>query len=271
MKLTKIYTKTGDGGETSLVGGIRIAKNAPRIEAYGTVDELSSHLGLLAAMLGKDAEHGEEYRPIIETLERIQNNLFSISSILATDAEALRRKDAEWVKPYLESLEKFTEQLGGTETPLLERLTDEYNAELPALGSFIMPGGSVEAAQCHVCRAVCRRAERRIVDKVQGDKVQGDKVQGDKGTGTKDGKKRIYCNAQMTEKMIHKYAEPDKEGMEMLRMAMERFSLSARAYSRILKVARTIADLAGSERVESAHIAEAIGYRALDRGDWAER
>ena len=178
MKLTKIYTKTGDGGETSLVGGIRIAKNAPKIEAYGTVDELSSHLGLLAAMLGKDAEHGEEYRPIIETLERIQNNLFSISSILATDAEALRRKDAEWVKPYLESLEKFTEQLGGTETPLLERLTDEYNAELPALVSFIMPGGSVEAAQCHVCRAVCRRAERRMVDKVQGDKVQG----------TKDGK-----------------------------------------------------------------------------------
>jgi cob(I)alamin adenosyltransferase len=164
MKLTKIYTKTGDGGETSLVGGIRIAKNAPRIEAYGTVDELSSHLGLLAAMLGKDTEHGEEYRPIIETLERIQNNLFSISSILATDAEALRRKDAEWVKPYLESLEKFTEQLGGTETPLLERLTDEYNAELPALGSFIMPGGSVEAAQCHVCRAVCRRAERRMVN-----------------------------------------------------------------------------------------------------------
>ena len=164
MKLTKIYTKTGDGGETSLVGGIRIAKNAPKIEAYGTVDELSSHLGLLTAMLGKDTEHGEEYRPIIETLERIQNNLFSISSILATDAEALRRKDAEWVKPYLESLEKFTEQLGGTETPLLERLTDEYNAELPALGSFIMPGGSVEAAQCHVCRAVCRRAERRIVN-----------------------------------------------------------------------------------------------------------
>jgi cob(I)alamin adenosyltransferase len=90
--------------------------------------------------------------------------LFSISSILATDAEALRRKDAEWVKPYLESLEKFTEQLGGTETPLLERLADEYNAELPALGSFIMPGGSVEAAQCHVCRAVCRRAERRMVN-----------------------------------------------------------------------------------------------------------
>jgi magnesium chelatase family protein len=84
-------------------------------------------------------------------------------------------------------------------------------------------------------------------------------------------KERIHCNAQMTEKMIHKYAKPDEEGMEMLRRAMERFSLSARAYSRILKVARTIADLDGSEQVKSQHIAEAIGYRMLDRGDWAER
>ena len=170
MKLTKIYTKTGDEGETSLVGGIRIAKNAPRIEAYGTVDELSSHLGLLVAMLSKDAEHGEDCQPIIETLERIQNNLFSISSILATDVEALSQNKAEWVKPYIESLEAFSEQLGSTETPLLEKLTDEYNAQLPVLNSFILPGGSMTAAQCHVCRAVCRRAERRIVDKVQGTK-----------------------------------------------------------------------------------------------------
>ena len=83
--------------------------------------------------------------------------------------------------------------------------------------------------------------------------------------------KGIHCNAMMTEKMLHEFAEPDAQSLDMLRMAMERLKLSARAYSRILKVARTIADLAGSEKVQSQHIAEAIGYRNLDRGDWAER
>ena len=83
--------------------------------------------------------------------------------------------------------------------------------------------------------------------------------------------KAIYCNAQMTERMLHEFAEPDAQSLDMLRMAMEKLKLSARAYSRILKVARTIADLAGSEKVQSMHIAEAIGYRNLDRGDWAER
>ena len=83
--------------------------------------------------------------------------------------------------------------------------------------------------------------------------------------------KGIHCNAMMTERMIHEFAEPDAQSLEMLRMAMEKLKLSARAYSRILKVARTIADLAGSEKVQSMHIAEAIGYRSLDRGDWAER
>jgi magnesium chelatase family protein len=82
---------------------------------------------------------------------------------------------------------------------------------------------------------------------------------------------KVYCNAQMTERMIHQYAEPDKDSLDMLRLAMERLSLSARAYNRILKVARTIADLDKSEKVLSQHIAEAIGYRNLDRGDWAER
>jgi len=83
--------------------------------------------------------------------------------------------------------------------------------------------------------------------------------------------KGIHCNAMMTERMLHEFAEPDAASLDMLRMAMERLKLSARAYSRILKVARTIADLAGSENVETMHIAEAIGYRNLDRGDWAER
>ena len=83
--------------------------------------------------------------------------------------------------------------------------------------------------------------------------------------------KGIYCNAQMTERMIHLFAEPDERSLDMLRTAMERLSLSARAYSRILKVARTIADLERSEKIQSHHIAEAIGYRNLDRSDWAER
>ncbi|MBO5628184.1 MAG: hypothetical protein J5965_03805, partial [Aeriscardovia sp.] len=83
--------------------------------------------------------------------------------------------------------------------------------------------------------------------------------------------KGIYCNAQMTERMIHQFAEPDEQSLNLLRTAMERLKLSARAYNRILKVARTIADLDGSETVQSMHIAEAIGYRNLDRGDWAER
>ena len=83
--------------------------------------------------------------------------------------------------------------------------------------------------------------------------------------------KGIHCNAQMTERMIHQYAAPDSSSLEMLRTAMERLKLSARAYNRILKVARTIADIDGSEKVQSIHLAEAIGYRNLDRGDWAER
>ena len=89
--------------------------------------------------------------------------------------------------------------------------------------------------------------------------------------GEGGGRGSVHCNAMMTEKMLRQFAEPDAESLDMLRMAMERLKLSARAYSRILKVARTIADLEGSEKVQSHHIAEAIGYRNLDRGDWAER
>ncbi|MCH5181755.1 MAG: YifB family Mg chelatase-like AAA ATPase [Prevotellaceae bacterium] len=83
--------------------------------------------------------------------------------------------------------------------------------------------------------------------------------------------KGVYCNAQMSEKMIRQFAEPDENSLNLLRIVMERLKLSARAYNRILKVARTIADLEGRENVQSQHIAEAIGYRNLDRGDWAER
>lgn len=83
--------------------------------------------------------------------------------------------------------------------------------------------------------------------------------------------KEVHCNAQMSERMIHLYAEPDEAGINLLRTAMEKLHLSARAYNRILKVARTIADLEGSEKVLSNHLAEAISYRQLDRGDWAER
>ena len=81
----------------------------------------------------------------------------------------------------------------------------------------------------------------------------------------------IHCNAQMTDKMLQEYAQLDAESLSMLRVVMQTRGLSARSYNRILKVARTIADLAASERIESSHIAEAIGYRNLDRSDWAER
>ena len=83
--------------------------------------------------------------------------------------------------------------------------------------------------------------------------------------------KGIHCNAQMTERMLHDFAQPDEQSLNMLRLAMEKLKLSARAYGRILKVARTIADLAASPEVQLPHIAEAVGYRNLDRGDWAER
>ncbi len=97
---------------------------------------------------------------------------------------------------------------------------------------------------------------------IKARKIQEERFKGHKG---------VHCNAMMTEKMLHQFAEPDEQSLDMLRMAMERLKLSARAYSRILKVARTIADLEGSEKVQSQHIAEAIGYRNLDCGDWAER
>lgn len=150
MKLTKIYTKTGDGGETSLVGGVRVKKDSVRLEAYGTVDELSSHLGLLGAFINQSATSSSEaMSDAVELLERVQNNLFNLSTYLATDTTQT---------PVYPSA-----MLDENEITLLEEAIDQYNAELPMLNSFVIPGGSVAAAQCHVCRTICRRAERRII------------------------------------------------------------------------------------------------------------
>lgn len=141
MKITKVYTKTGDKGETSIIGGIRVKKSCERLEAYGTVDELSSHLGLLASML----PDGEDKDLII----RIQNNLFSVCSNLATDQSQTPLYDSA--------------KLPEGEIDVLEQEVDKIMNLLPERQGFILPGGTQAAAQAHVCRTVCRRAERRIV------------------------------------------------------------------------------------------------------------
>jgi cob(I)alamin adenosyltransferase len=141
MKITKVYTRGGDMGKTSLVGGERVSKASVRLEAYGTVDELSSHLGLLAAMLPE----GEEKKMII----RIQNCLFNVCTNLATDQE----KTPLYPSAYLPE----------GEIEKMEQEVDRIMKLLPEKQGFILPGGTREAAQAHVCRTVCRRAERRIV------------------------------------------------------------------------------------------------------------
>jgi cob(I)alamin adenosyltransferase len=141
MKITKVYTRRGDKGMTDLVGGVRISKTDVRLEAYGTIDELSSHLGLLVCMLKPD----DQELPI---LLRIQNNLFNVGTHLATDQSQT---------PLYASA-----RLPEGETALLERRIDDMNAQLPEPQGFVLPGGTQAAAQCHVCRAVCRRAERCI-------------------------------------------------------------------------------------------------------------
>ena len=141
MKITKVYTRHGDQGKTSLVGGQRVSKASKRLEAYGTVDELSSNLGLLAAML----KEGYEYEIII----RIQNCLFNVCTNLATN------QDETPLYP--------SAHLPEGEIAFLEREVDAIMDMLPERQGFILPGGTREAAQAHVCRTVCRRAERCIV------------------------------------------------------------------------------------------------------------
>ncbi len=135
----KIYTKTGDKGTTSLLGGTRVSKDDLRIEAYGTLDELNSHIGLLIAYLNEDE--------IIGKLSTIQSLLFNLGSHLAAESDD---------HP---SLPELTEAY----VTDLEVAIDHYETELEPMKSFILPGGSVAVAQAHVCRTVARRAERRII------------------------------------------------------------------------------------------------------------
>ena len=140
-KITKVYTRGGDKGLTSLVGGQRVSKASVRLESYGTVDELSSQLGVLAAML----PDGDDKAMI----ERIQNCLFNVCTNLATD------QDQTPLYP--------SAHLPVGEIEHMEQEVDQIMAMLPERQGFILPGGTIAAAQTHVCRTVCRRAERRIV------------------------------------------------------------------------------------------------------------
>lgn len=137
-----IYTKTGDGGTTSLVGGSRVNKDDVRVEAYGTVDELNSHIGLLAEML----------RPLrggyYDELKAVQHNLFTIQTLLATEDKDIYAR---------------LPQLAEEEVEIMERQIDTLSDHLPQLHSFVIAGGTLAGAQCHVARTVCRRAERCVV------------------------------------------------------------------------------------------------------------
>ncbi len=139
----KIYTKTGDTGETGLLGGKRVRKDAPEIEAIGTVDELNSAVGLLVASLGAEAAH-------MPMLRQIQNNLFVVGGQLAA------------VQTDLLTVPTISE----AHIAALETWIDEMSASLPTLTQFILPGGTIPATQAFVVRAICRRAERQVVSLV---------------------------------------------------------------------------------------------------------
>jgi cob(I)alamin adenosyltransferase len=139
----KIYTKTGDRGDTGLFGGPRVSKDAPRIEAYGTVDELNSVLGV-ARSSGLDEAIGD-------LLQRIQNDLFALGAQLATPDPATHQ----------------TALVGARQIAALEEAIDHFETGLEPLRQFILPGGHPAAAQLHLARTVCRRAERRVVTLVR--------------------------------------------------------------------------------------------------------
>lgn len=135
----KIYTKKGDEGKTSLIGGTRVSKNHVRIEAYGTVDEANSWIGLLRDEINDEATKA--------VLIRIQNRLFDTGSLLAADPEHNKMK---------------LPQLSEDDVVLLEKEIDKMNETLPPIKNFLLPGGHPVVSHCHIARCVCRRAERRV-------------------------------------------------------------------------------------------------------------
>jgi cob(I)alamin adenosyltransferase len=144
IALNRIYTRTGDAGETHLVGGQRVAKDSLRIDCYGTVDELNAFIG--AARVTAESLRGTAGLAAI--LKRVQHELFNLGSILATLPEDVHPKQP---------------RVTGAEIDQLEREIDEANAVLAPLRSFVLPGGSRLDAELHICRTVCRRGERLLV------------------------------------------------------------------------------------------------------------
>jgi cob(I)alamin adenosyltransferase len=140
----KIYTKTGDKGTTALFGGTRVPKHHIRIDSYGTVDELNSHLGLI-----RDQEINSHYK---EVLMAIQDRLFTVGAILATDPEKATLKNG---KQRL-NIPKISEE----DIEKLEHEMDAMNESLPEMTHFVLPGGHQTVSFCHIARCVCRRAER---------------------------------------------------------------------------------------------------------------
>lgn len=155
--MAKIYTRTGDAGQTRLVGGAAVAKSDLRLEAYGDVDELNSVLGvcLSAAKLHQEKVliHQPSFANFLEELPRLQNHLFFVGSLLACEDDALRAK----LPP-----------LPAEATRALEARIDEWTAQLPPLREFILPGGHVVASHLHVARTVCRRTERAVARLIEG-------------------------------------------------------------------------------------------------------
>jgi cob(I)alamin adenosyltransferase len=143
LAINRVYTRGGDAGQTSLVGGQRLAKNDLRIEAYGTIDELNSFIGL-----ARDSAQQAGLTALADILLRVQHELFNAGSILATLPEDVHPKQA---------------RITGAEAEQLEREIDAMNQGLPRLRSFVLPGGCRLNAELHVCRTVCRRAERVCV------------------------------------------------------------------------------------------------------------